>query len=102
MSLPRITEILENELITGWTAELITATGAETVTVKATAGKVARIKVVDAVITVTPINGSNAMWAALTNAAELDLTGLTGTPMAFDTSIKLTFSAAGTAWILYK
>lgn len=99
MSLPRITEILENELITGWTAAKITAAGAETKTVKATAGKVARILVVTGVITVTPVDGSTAAWSALTNAAELNLTG---TPMKFSTSIKLTFSDAGDAWILYK
>jgi len=99
MSLPRVTQLLEQEVATGWTAAKITAAGAETKTVKATAGKVARIKVLDGGITVTPVNGSTAAWDALTNAAELDLTG---TPMSFPTSIKLTFSAAGSAWILYK
>jgi hypothetical protein len=99
MSLPRVTELLEQELVQGWTAAKITAAGAETKTVKATAGKVARILVVTGAITVTPVNGSTAAWDALTNAAELNLTG---TPMTFSTSIKLTFSGAGDAWILYK
>lgn len=99
MSLPRVTELLEQEMAAGWTAEKITAAGAETKTVKATAGKVARILVVTGAITVTPVNGSTAAWDALTNAAELNLTG---TPMTFSTSIKLTFSGAGDAWILYK
>lgn len=99
MPIARIAQILEQNVAAGWTAAKITAAGAETKTVKATAGKVARIKVLDAVITVTPVNGSTAAWDALTNAAELDLTG---TPMSFNTSIKLTFSAAGNAWILYK
>lgn len=99
MSEARQTQILEKELVDGWTAKLITATGTETKTVKATAGKVARIRVVDGAITVTPTDGTNAAWGALTNAAELDLGG---TPMQFTTSIKLAFSAAGSAWILYK
>jgi hypothetical protein len=99
MSLPRIVEIMEQQFDQGWTALKVTAAGAETKTVKATAGKVARIKVLDADIAVTPVNGSTAAWDAITNAAELDLTG---TPMSFPTSIKLTFSKAGNAWILYK
>ena len=98
MSIPRQTQIMEAESA-GWTAVKVTATGEQTKTVKATGGKVARIKVLDGGITVTPVNGSTAAWDALTNAAELDLTG---TPMAFSTSIKLTFSGAGNAWILYK
>lgn len=99
MSLPRITELLEQEVAIGWTAAKITAAGAETKTVKATAGKVARILVATSVITVTPVDGATAAWSALTDAAELNLTG---TPMKFSTSIKLTFSGAGDAWILYK
>lgn len=99
MSLPRITEILEHEVVAGWTAAKITATGEQTKTVKATAGKVARVIVVSGGITVTPVDGSTAAWSALTNAAELNLTG---TPMQFSTSIKLAFSGAGDAWILYK
>lgn len=99
MPLSRIAQILEQNVAAGWTAAKITAAGAETKTVKATAGKVARILVATAVITVTPIDGATAAWDALTSAAELNLTG---TPMTFITSIKLTFSAAGDAWILYK
>lgn len=95
----RQTRILEEELVHGYTAELITAAGAETVAVKATPGKVARIRVVDAGINVTPKDGADAAWGALTNAAELDLGG---TPMQFNTSISLEFDGAGSAWILYK
>jgi len=98
MPIPRIAQILESEIL-GWTAAKITAAGAETKTVKATGGKVARIIVVTGVITVTPVDGSTAAWSALTSASELNLTG---TPMKFSTSIKLTFSDAGDAWILYK
>lgn len=99
MSEMRQTRILEEELVQGYTAELITAAGAETVAVKATPGKVARIRVVDASINVTPKDGADAAWGVLTNAAELDLGG---TPMQFNTSINLEFSGAGSAWILYK
>ena len=99
MSQARQTEIMERELTTGWTAAKITATKQEVKTVKATPGKVARILVLDAVIEVTPTDGSSAVWDALTNAAEFNLVG---TPMQFSTSIKLSFSAAGSAWILYK
>ncbi len=95
----RQTQILEEELVRGYTAELITAAGVETIVVKATPGKVARIRVETNGINVTPKNGNDAAWGALTDAAELDLGG---TPMQFDTSISLDFSAAGSAWILYK
>lgn len=99
MSQSRQTEIFENELSAGWTVAKITATGAETKTVKATPGKVARIYVETNGITVTPMNGLVAAWDVLTDAAELDLSG---TPVAYTTSIKLAFSAAGSAWIIYK
>jgi|BioPla2DNA2_1021312.scaffolds.fasta_scaffold36001_2 hypothetical protein len=99
MSEMRQTQILEEELVRGYTAELITAAGVETIVVKATPGKVARIRVETNGINVTPKNGNDAAWGALTDAAELDLGG---TPMQFDTSISLDFSAAGSAWILYK
>lgn len=95
----RITQILEEELATGWTAKLITAAGPGVQAVKVTPGKVARIIVNTAVITVTPMDGLVANWTALTSAAELNLTG---TPMRFGTNIRLDFSAAGNAWILYK
>ena len=99
MSEMRQTQILEEELVQGYTAKLITAAGAEVKAVKATPGKVVRIRVVTNGINVIPKNGDDAAWGALTDAAELDLGG---TPMQFDTSISLDFSAAGSAWILYK
>jgi len=95
----RIAQILETEIVSGYVAAKITAAGAEVKTVKATPGKVARIKVITGAINVTPTDGVTAVWDALTNAAELDLGG---TPMKFSTSIKLAFDGAGTAWILYK
>ena len=99
MTQSRQTQILEEEFARGYTAVLITAAAPGDEPVKATPGKVARIRVVTAAITVTPKDGANSAWGALTNAAELDLGG---TPMQFNTDIQLTFSAAGSAWILYK
>ncbi len=99
MSEMRQTQILEEELVQGYTAALITAAGPEVKAVKASPGKVARIRVVTNGITVTPKDGNASAWGALTDAAELDLGG---TPMQFDTSISLDFSGAGSAWILYK
>lgn len=99
MTQSKQTEILEAELSQGYTAELITAAGPGPEVVKAAPGKVARIIVNTAVITVTPMDGAVAAWAALTSAAELNLAG---TPMQFSSSIELAFSAAGDAWILYK
>lgn len=98
MSEFRQTQLMEEEA-QGWTAAKITAVGAETKVVKATQGRVARILVVDAAINVTPMDGVNAAWDALTNAGELNLTG---TPMRFTDSIELAFDGAGSAWILYK
>lgn len=99
MSIPRQTEIMETEVVTGYTALKVTAAGAEVKTAKATPGKVARIKVITNGINVTPTDGATAAWDALTDAAELDLGG---TPVQFRTSIKLDFSGAGSAWIIYK
>lgn len=99
MTQSRQTEILEAELTQGYTAELITAAGAGVEAVKATPGKVARIRVVTGAITVTPVDGVVAAWGPLTDATELDLGG---TPMQFSTDIGLDFSGAGSAWILYK
>lgn len=99
MSVIRQTQIMEEEMVKGWTAELVTAVGAEVVGVKAAAGKVAKIIVNTDVITVTPKDGATAVWAALTDNVGLDLVNA---PMQFNTSINLDFSGAGTAWILYK
>ena len=99
MSEMRQTQILEEEIVRGYTARQITATQAETTVVKNAPGKVARLRVVTAGINVTPMDGAATAWGALTNAAELDLGG---TPMQFATNIGLAFSAAGSAWVLYK
>ncbi len=95
----RQTQVLEEELVQGYVAKLITADGAKTMVVKAAPGKVARIRVVTNGITVTPKDGAADAWGALDDTAELDLGG---TPMQFTASIELAFSGAGSAWILYK
>jgi hypothetical protein len=99
MTLSRQTEIQEAELSQGWTSQIVNAAGAETIVVKATPGKVARIRVMTAVITVTPLDGAVAAWGQITDAAEFNISG---SPMQFSTDIRLQFSDAGTAWILYK
>ena len=91
------TQILKDNMGKGWTSELITASGAGTETVKASAGKVAYIKV-NGVYDVTLKDDTTAKWAVVNNAS-IDLSGC---PIACDTSIKLTFGGAGNAWIIYK
>jgi len=99
LSISRQTEIMEKEIVIGWTATKITATGVETKTVKATPGKIARIKVVTGAITIIPKNGTTAIWDAIDNTAEFNQVG---SPIQCNTSINLTFSGAGDAWIIYK
>ena len=101
MPTAKIANLLETEIAQGWTAELITNAGgaAQTITVKATPGKVSRIIVNTGAINVTPYDGAVASWAALTSAAELNLSA---TPIQFSTDIRLLFSNNGNAWILYK
>ena len=91
--------ILVTELIQGYTSQLVTAAAAGTEVVKAAPGKVARISVLDAAVTVSPKDGDDAAWGALTSAAEFDLAG---TPMQFNTNISLEFDGPGRAFILYK
>ena len=81
----------------GWTSVLITAAGAETKAVKASAGKVAYLKV-NGAYDVTLKDGTTAKWAVVNNTS-IDLSGC---PIQCDTSINLTFGGAGNAWIIYK
>ena len=97
MSQARTTAILESNMETGWTSELITASGAGTETVKATQGKVAYIKV-NGVYDVTLKDDTTAKWAVLSNAEQ----DFSFCPINCGTSIKLTFGGAGNAWIIYK
>lgn len=101
MSDARATEILENYIATGWTAVnvAVSAGGEQTATVKATPGQLALLHVVTGAITVTPKNNTLAIWDAVASTADLNLTR---TPIQFGTSLKLTFSGDGNAWVLYK
>lgn len=96
MSIARQTQILENAH-SGWISELITASGAETKTVLADAGMVALIKV-NGAYDVTLKDDTTAKWAAVNNTS-LDVSAC---PIACNTSIKLTFGGAGSAWVVYK
>ncbi len=97
MSSPRATELLELEYGKGWKTDLITASGAETKTVKAAPGKVACVKA-NGAYDVTLKDDATAKFAVVNNA----LLDLSGCPIQCDTSIKLTFGGAGSAWIIYK
>lgn len=97
MSQARIVELLENVITKGWTAQKITAGGAETVTVVEGAGKLGRLLVLDAVA-VTPYDDTTAIWDAV-NDADFDTSS---TPVNFATSLKLVFGGAGSAWVIYR
>jgi hypothetical protein len=97
MSDARRTEILEKNIEQGWTCTKITASGAEVKTVKATPGKVAMILVTSAV-NVTPKDHETAKWEVVNNTT-LDWSA---SPVTFNTSIKLDFAGAASAWIIYK
>jgi predicted methyltransferase len=98
LSQARITEILENEIVEGWTSVLITApAGTLTQTVKSTAGKVAYLKV-NGAYGVTLKDNTTAKWEEINNTY-IDFSNC---PIQFSTSIKLTFGGAGSAWIIYK
>lgn len=101
MSEQRQTELMEAEFTRGYTAVMVTNNtgGAEEFTVKNAPGKVARVIVVTGAINVTLMDGVANAWTPLTSAAELNLAG---TPMQFNTSIRLGFSDDGSAWVLYK
>jgi hypothetical protein len=97
MSQTRTTEILERNLNDGWESVLVTATGAETKTVKSSSGKVARL-LVNGNYNVTINDDTTAKWAVINNTS-IDFSN---SPIKCGTSIKLTFSGAGSAWIIYK
>lgn len=61
--------------------------------------KLGRLLVLTPVITVTPQNNTADLWDAVSDAAELNLEPC---PIEVPVSLKLTFSADGEAWVLYK
>jgi len=101
MSIARLLEIISNEA-DGYTAELVTATGAETKTVMTGKGKLARVIVLTDVITVTPKDNATAIGAALEDEDAYWIGDYTKSPVKFDTSLKLAFSDTGSAWVIYK
>lgn len=62
------------------------------------AGNFDILKVNTAVIGVTPKDDTTALWTAIYSTADLNLYCA---PIKFSTSLKLTFSADGNAWVLY-
>ena len=97
MSEVRQTELLEGIYGSGWTSEKVTAGGAETKTVKATAGRVAMLYVTSAV-DVTLKDNTTEKWGVVNNTT----VDWSNSPIQCNTSIKLTFGAAADAWIVYK
>ncbi len=62
-------------------------------------GKFDLIRVNTGAITVTPKDGTTSLWGTVASTADLNLYLA---PIQYDSALKLTFSADGTAWILYK
>ena len=79
--------------LAGWTWAKVEATGTEDITVKATAGKVAKLVSDDAEVIYLK-DGTNQAWKTG------DYDGIV--PISCITSIVVNFAGAGTAWILYK
>ena len=94
----RVQELMEDDY-NGWTATKVSAASNTTQTVYTGRCTFAWLRVLTAIITVTPKDNTTAIFDAITSAAELDLSH---TPLKVETSLKLTFSAGGTAWVVYK
>lgn len=86
------------EEVAGWKWAKVIAAGAGDQTVKATAGKVAKLYV-ETGANVYIKDGANQAWRLVAGGGGEDFAGA---PLACGTSIILNFSAAGTAWILYR
>lgn len=95
MSVPRITEILETQYA-GWTSALVSATGAQSITVKTGAGFLGYVLPQGS--NVTPKDGSTALWGEI-GASGIDITS---TPVRFSTSLVIAFGGSGSCRVLYK
>jgi len=86
-------------LTDGWHVEKVTADDAETIEIFGDSCLLGGIFVETPDITVTPKDGTDALWVAMTS-----LLGLHNFyhPIAVATSLQLTFSAAGSAWVIWK
>ena len=82
---------------TGWTSKKVTESGAgSTHTVKATGGKIAML-LVEGAQNVTLKDDTTDLWAAVNNTS----VDWSRCPLVAETSIKLTFGGATSAWIVY-
>jgi len=62
-------------------------------------GRFNQLRVNTAIITVTPKDGTAALWGTLTSAADFNAYCAS---IGYSNSLKLTFSADGNAWVFYK
>jgi hypothetical protein len=62
-------------------------------------GQMDILKVNTGAITVTPYDGTTALWGTVASTADLNLYCA---PIKYTTALKLVFSADGNAWVLYK
>ncbi len=67
--------------------------------VKLNRSKLGQLRVLTGAITVTPYDDTVAMWDTVASTADLDLKQC---PLEFTHKLKLLFSAAGSAWVIYK
>ncbi len=94
----RVQEIMEAEFA-GWTADKVSAASAMTVTVYTGRCTLAWLRVLTGAITVIPKDNATALFDEVTSAADLNLSFC---PLKVGTSIKLTFSGAGTVWVIHR
>ena len=85
--------------VIAWAPKKITTTGAEDVVVKKGSGIVANLRVVTEGISVTIKDGTVEVCEPLTGVDEDDYRN---TPIQLGDSITLSFSGAGTAYIIYR
>ncbi len=101
MSVAKITQLLI-DTFHNYTGVLVTVSGGgvQVATVKTGAGKLAKLVVVTGGgITVTPEDNATPIGPALINTDKFDF--IPGA-IPFATSLKLSFSGNGSAWVYYK
>lgn len=62
-------------------------------------GMMAQLRVNTSEITVTPKDGTTSLWGTVASTADFNCYC---SPVGYASSLKLTFSADGTAWVFYK
>lgn len=73
--------------------------GIRTKAVTASRCRMGILKVLTGSITVTPKNDTEAVWDGVASTADLEIQPC---PIEIGSALKLTFSADGSAWVLYK